>query len=216
MYNDFDNYEDSFPPEHMEFSVAINQLIDDEVAKRNKELSEQNAYLLSNKEIIEKQLSDLRFFKHGAEYDFKKTLEEAVKQAEIDTVKKITGGFVIGQHIWAVRQVGEDSLCPNCHGQKKYDVIIPDGTNRTSSISCPDCRGWGKITTYSSQPEQAKIYEINIVNDNHGWKMKGIRSAKKWNETGNVEMELSGCFATLEECQAACDQANLLISKKDG
>jgi hypothetical protein len=176
-----------------EFSIQINELINNEVLSRTEQVSKDLEHYKKRTNELAKQLLEERQKVAGFDHKLKLALVEKAKEV----TREFFGGFTVGDKVYYKAYESERKTCETCQGNKKISVQI-NGSDK--QISCPDCNGYGAVGKSRCVPKEDKIRTARCeVSDRNKWVTYYLH---------RKEYEEKEVYETLEECQAACDEVN--------
>jgi hypothetical protein len=215
MYDfEYDPEDYEFGPDEYseEYEIKVREIILEAINKKIKQTVDSLAVEKEANEDLRNKNQELQRKIHTLETEWKKTLENALKEKEIEVQRKLFMDLAVGDSVYVVDAKCSRTKCEKCNGTGKHEVEI---LGKKTTAKCPFCSG-GNKERYEYFPREDSICGIkfNLWKRPDGWG-KNIRAdldknvtlefclAKRdsWNKRDSF-------YFTLEDCQKACDQMN--------
>ena len=197
-------------PEEGTLAERIEWLIRDEMQYRYTSTIKMNDEMRIRIKELEDKLFELQREKNFSEHRLLSDISKAKREEEDRVLRSLTGGFRIGDQFWICDTTGEFVTCPDCLGEKQYEIEVPrpNAEIKRAFLPCPKCRGIGKITKFTDKPLRVYAESFELRKD-------GENMILMWNSRISKGVLAEECYKTREECQTACDLTNEKRGKKN-
>jgi len=200
MYEDDFDMEEYNPqlPYHYMIEEIIDREIENRIGETVKALKENR---IAVKEFREKYYATNREL-NTLKQTFDVEIEKAVKKA-LDNYKREVFKYKYNDKIYIIKHSTTHEKCNRCDNGN----IIVKIDNIDTQAKCPYCSN-GRIYTHHYVPQEARIVEIEF----HEWGKEKNKTIKFWvryndrYKDESKELNIDDIYATLEECQLACDE----------
>lgn len=193
--------------ENFEFNTMINKVIDHEVEKRLAEKIKNYQEALERDNNSQKVIRDLK----REVVELKKVLHDAEKKFKKvgadETLRRLLGGFKLGDEVWFLKSVYERKKCQTCLGDGE---LIVDFKGEKMKVKCPNCSSLGTISHTKKVVEEGVVSEIKIHTWADGRKCEVEMYLKPTSyKTSDILRVRNGeFFKTKEECEEALKELN--------
>lgn len=193
MY-EYDDYEDYGPSD--ELSQQIHQMIENEARSKIASTFTELEQARKTNEELRKQMHEMR----NQIRTFDDRVKKERKQAEEAIKRGFFDGYICGDKVFVAYSKYRRETCTTCSGVAKVTALIG---NAEMQIRCPECDGTGGKHKYHYEPLEDHIETVTVELNDRGGKFVNAYLKKK-----ESKVEYERIFATLEECQAYCDEKN--------
>lgn len=190
--------------EEFEFNGIVNELLNKEVEKRVGEKIKGYEYNMEQAEKHRVEISERRSEVRELQADLLVAEKKFAKQGEDNVMRKLLGGYKLGDKVWYLRSKSNQVECGTCAGGKEVEANV-NGEMR--QVKCPDCNyGYHSVKEYSVASgtfSEMKVHtwaegrklEVNLYVQPEG--NRNADSVKFWN--------YDDLYATEEECVVALE-----------
>ena len=188
--------------ENFEFNTGINKLLEREVDKRLNERIDNYDHILEQNETLNSKIREMRSQISKLERELKEAEKTYLKQGSDDTKRQIFNGIKVGDKVWFAKGKYTYEKCNTCNGEKKLDVVLPNGDE--VKINCPSCKGSGTFGKTTYHATEGKVTEIKyqVWNSERSSEMAFYVDYAGNYDTMQLNVGRDGYFFTKEECEA--------------
>jgi len=197
--------------EPSEFDLKINEIINAEVTTRIEQTVKDLEIYKEENDKLGKKLLDAKCKLAKVENDYKKQLEQALIEKELEVHRQLGLGFAVNDIVYYIDNTTTSTKCEKCGGKGNVKV---DVLGREAEVRCPHC-SYGKILHYNYFPKKDIVRSIKFwmsrkdkYNYNVPGELKEDWDIEIWLDDKDDDIKRKNLYKTLEDCQVACNEKN--------